>query len=568
MIDESPTGEVSEESRSWFGRAWDNVAGAASEAGNMALLVREGAMDFVAGIPAIPGYIADLADMGAEALGADLYEGSAGQWIQGHARAGIDFLDPLKRAGIEARIETDTDRAIVAGTSLAGDVALTIFSMGAGAVKLAGTAGRVATIARTAEGANDMKLIGRLSQMLRGSGATVRTGADDAAGALTASADDIAAAGKGARQGKSWAEHANASSRTTLKDGFYATMMRGADILDDRVGFRTGWALRAPAYAVRYGLSALGVSFGTALAAHLYTDGGSSRALARGTNDAMDGLANMVQGVAPGFAEVLRDAGPEVAKAIVGLSVATFDMTRVYVSELATDRGLALDEQQLESMTYLLQGNSIQAALAAGGLDLVNGETLLTILENARTADNQQEYITAQLAETLGLAQEEVSAALQRSADGAYLAADEAAEAEATAEAPATGTQPQATLRERAGNAFTGVRDRAEEAADMALDASNGAFQQQIMGWLRQAPIIGTIIALFQWVSDLWNEHVAPLFNSAENGDLVVQGSGASLSAATPGAEVTAQSHDGGEPEQRRLAASDAEVGGPALAPA
>lgn len=114
---------------------WERFTDVAGDVGNKTLLVREGAQEFVAGIPAIPGYILDLADMGSEKLGYDLYEGSAGSYIQGKASSLIDLTDPVRWAGAEPEITSETDQNIVDYTETGLDIA-SIFAGGAGLLKL------------------------------------------------------------------------------------------------------------------------------------------------------------------------------------------------------------------------------------------------------------------------------------------------------------------------------------------------------------------------------------------------------------------------------------------------
>ncbi len=116
-----------------------------SNLGNKLLLVREGGQRFVASIPAIPGYLADLADKGAEKLGGNLYDGSAGSAIQNWTETNvIKKVDPVGWALGPAKVETDSDRMIKDGTETVLDVA-SIFAGGAGLVKspkLLATAGK------------------------------------------------------------------------------------------------------------------------------------------------------------------------------------------------------------------------------------------------------------------------------------------------------------------------------------------------------------------------------------------------------------------------------------------
>lgn len=129
-------------------------------AGNKLLLVREGAVNVVAGIPAIPGYMLDLANMADRAMGFNHYEGSAGDWIQTRAKAGLDAVDPLKWAGIKPEVKTTADAVILGGTEIVGDVAATVMSGGAGATKLVGTAGKYSSMfAATAEGGKATSMI-------------------------------------------------------------------------------------------------------------------------------------------------------------------------------------------------------------------------------------------------------------------------------------------------------------------------------------------------------------------------------------------------------------------------
>lgn len=122
---------------------WEKFTDVASDALNKGLLVREGAQNFVAGIPAIPGYLVDLVDMGSEKLGYDLYEGSAGSYIQEGAKSWIDKTDPVKILGAGPEIRNETDQNIVDYTETTMDVASVVLTLGAATPKLAATGSKI-----------------------------------------------------------------------------------------------------------------------------------------------------------------------------------------------------------------------------------------------------------------------------------------------------------------------------------------------------------------------------------------------------------------------------------------
>ncbi len=121
---------------------WDRVSETSADIANKALLVRRGIAQSVAGIPAIPAYIVDLGNMGVKKLGATGYEGSAGAWVQGKVMQGVDAVDLNI---LKPTIKNETDQKWADYTEIGADVAMTIGTLGAGSVKLAGTGAKLAT---------------------------------------------------------------------------------------------------------------------------------------------------------------------------------------------------------------------------------------------------------------------------------------------------------------------------------------------------------------------------------------------------------------------------------------
>lgn len=113
---------------------------------NKALLVREGGKQFVASVPAIGGYLADLINAGSKKVfDYDLYAGgykehggSAGKAFQSWIKNKLDYVDPVDMIIGKPKVETEGDQLVVDGTEAVLDVA-SIFVGGAGLSKLPGT---------------------------------------------------------------------------------------------------------------------------------------------------------------------------------------------------------------------------------------------------------------------------------------------------------------------------------------------------------------------------------------------------------------------------------------------
>lgn len=182
--------ELPQEEPGWLGSVWADVQAGAQSLGNDLLIIREDVMNVGATVIGSPGYIADLADAGVEALGGNLYDGSAGGYIATNVRDGMTMADPLRLIGVEARIETEQQQALRDGSAFAGEVAFMVGTLGSGAaIRAPAYAGRFGRAAMVAEEGGDM--LGRISKTLR---SIFGRNADDAARAAAPNAGATAAA--------------------------------------------------------------------------------------------------------------------------------------------------------------------------------------------------------------------------------------------------------------------------------------------------------------------------------------------------------------------------------------
>lgn len=214
--------------------------------GHNALLLRRGVLQSVAGIPAIPGYLADLGNMASQKLTGHSYEGSAGKWIQTKVIAGMDAVD-LKI--LKPEIRNASDQKYADNVELATDVATAVLTLGAGAVKLAGTgaktAARSTAIASRIEPTLDMATI-RATKAVEKSAAKA---ADDAGLAFektdNAAAKAWQAEKDAARAAEEAAKKASAKNADDASAGFSNTS-NGAKAAEEAAasGERLGW-LRA-----------------------------------------------------------------------------------------------------------------------------------------------------------------------------------------------------------------------------------------------------------------------------------------------------------------------------------
>ena len=201
---------------------WDRISETSADVANKALLVRRGVQQSIAGIPALPGYIVDLGNMGVKKLGASGYEGSAGGWIQGKVMQGIDAVEP---DFLKPTIKTESDQKWADYTEVGTDVAMVIGTLGVGSVKLAGTGAKLAakTAFKTAakEGAESVAEAAAKSAAKT----TAKVTIDDATAILA----KAKAAGEAERAGvKVAAEAVEQTAKTAAKEGAEAAAETGA----------------------------------------------------------------------------------------------------------------------------------------------------------------------------------------------------------------------------------------------------------------------------------------------------------------------------------------------------
>jgi len=148
---------------------------------------------------------------------------------------------------------------------------------------------------------------------------------------------------------------------------------------------------------------------------HMRTDGESTRTLTRFINRRADDLADAVGNIAPEIANAIRNFDAKDEEKILALIAAPFDTVRVALDETLILHGVdtkQISAQAMDAATYALQGNLIHGAIAATGHD-IKEEDLRNILENARIADNPQDYIAAEIGRTTGMSKEAVQDALK-----------------------------------------------------------------------------------------------------------------------------------------------------------
>lgn len=536
MADTTATENPAKE-KSFFARAWDKAA----DFGNKALLVREGVIQSIAGIPAIPGYIADLADKGAEALGGDLYEGSAGGWIQERARNAMRTLDPLHWAGIEGRIQNESDQALVDNVELGTDVVAAIATLGAGSVKLVGTAGKVT--GKASKFADDAaKVAARSADDVA---ETAVKASDDVAKVATKTSDDIAAPAVKAEPVKQAAK--------TADDTVQATARAADDVTERVVKSNPPAAKPTGAWGDRFAkthMTMWGVGGATIAAAAADAGAGSPVATKLGRIAASDAW------YAP-----LADAGLwTLGKGLTILSTAyaaipTFGAAatigaleeRGHLDKNSPD--YRVKTQIIHASTQALAGNISGVADHLAGTG-IRAEYVVDAYRQAREQAPGDEVEQSRLA--LNILSKEIRT---RAASNEYGLAGDAYDASRDLAARANekiqeSVGPGSRLQQSLGTTFGAARERAGEAAQDAGDATQN--------WLMSNPFFAAIATFFKFIGDLLKGIFGPMLDAANGNNLIVQGDPGRVArvmhqngyAPAAGAKAQRVSHDGHEQDE------------------